>query len=75
MPDQETDIVKLEDQFPPASGSAFAAARQQVLASGQSVLESEDGKIFEVFPNGTKRLIKTIEPPVPVVPGQKIAIR
>jgi hypothetical protein len=74
MADQEKDIVTLENQFPPASGSAFAAARQHVLASGQSVLQSEDGSIYEVFPDGTKRLVKRIEPPMPVVRGRKITI-
>jgi predicted ABC-type ATPase len=39
MPDQESEIQKLESLFPPVSGSAFAAAREQVLASGQSVLQ------------------------------------
>ena len=74
MADQEKDIVELENQFPSASDSAFAGARQHVLASGQSVLQSEDGCIYEVFPDGTKRLIKKIEPPLPVVRGRKITI-
>jgi hypothetical protein len=34
------DIQVLESQFPALSGQAFAAARAQVLASGQSVLQS-----------------------------------
>src|ERR1051325_9055030 len=33
MAEQENDIVKLEDLFPPVSGSAFAAARDTVLHS------------------------------------------
>jgi hypothetical protein len=75
MAEQENDIVKLEDLFPPASGNAFAAARDHVLQSGQSVLQSEDGCIYEVFPNGDKRFVKRIEPPVTVRVGQKITIR
>jgi hypothetical protein len=74
MPDQESDIEKLEAQFPASSGSAFAAARERVLASGQSVLESEQGCIYEVYPNGDRILIKKIEPPTPVVSGRKITI-
>ncbi len=74
MPNQESDMQKLENQFPSASGSAFAAAREQVLASGQSVLQSEHGVIYEVFPNGTRRRVKNIEPPTPVVAGSKIQI-
>ena len=50
----EPDIQKLENQLPAASGSAFAAARKRVLASGQCVLQSHDGVIYEVFPDGRK---------------------
>ena len=74
MPDQENDMQKLENQFPAISGSAFAAARAQILASGQSVLQSEQGVIYEVFPDGTRRRVKDIEPPIPVVRGSKIQI-
>ena len=37
----EQDIQQLESQFPALSGRAFAAARQSVLAAGQSVLQTE----------------------------------
>ena len=72
MSDQ--DIENLEEKFPLASGCAFAAAREQALASGQSVLHSEGGVIYEVFPDGTRKRIKKIEPPTPVAPGSKITI-
>lgn len=73
MSDQ--DIQKLESQFPAVSGSAFAAARAQVLASGQSVLESQDGVIYEVFPDGRRVPVKKIEPPTQVVAGSIFTIR
>jgi hypothetical protein len=72
MSDQ--DIQKLENQFPAVSGSAFAAARQQALDSGLSVLESRDNIVYEVFPDGHRKVIKHIEPPTPVVRGSKIKI-
>ena len=75
MPDQEIEIQRLENQFPPVSGSAFAAARQKVLASGQSVLQSENGFLYEVFPDGRKVRLKQIEAPTPVEPGTKLTIR
>ena len=75
MPDKTKDIEKLETQFPTVSGSAFATAREQVLASGQSVLQSEHGCIYEVFPDGRRVLLKQIEPPIPAVSGSKINIR
>jgi hypothetical protein len=74
MPDHENNIEKLETQFPATSGSAFAAARERALASGQSVLQSEQGCIYEVHPDGTRVLVKKIEPPISVVSGRKITI-
>jgi hypothetical protein len=73
MSDQ--DIQRLESQFPAVSGSAFAAAREQTLAAGQSVLESKQGVIYEVFPDGHRRQVKKIEPPTQFSLGYKIAIR
>jgi hypothetical protein len=67
MSDQ--DIQRLESAFPPISGSAFAAARQQVLASGQSVLQSQDGVLYEVFPDGRRVILKQIERPSYFTPG------
>lgn len=73
MSDQ--DIQKLESQFPAISGSAFAEARKQVLASGQSVLQSQDGVIYEVFPDGRRVEVKKIEPPTEVIVGSVFQIR
>lgn len=67
MSDQE--IQTLESQFPALSGQAFAAARQRVLASGQSVLQTEGAFVFRVFPDGRKEMVKRIEPATPVKPG------
>ena len=73
MSDQ--DIQFLENQFPAVSGAAFAAARQHALGSGLSVLHSEKGVIYEVFPDGRRIVVKQIEPPTPVVAGSIIKIR
>ena len=75
MANSENDILTLENQFPAASGSAFAAARKRVLASGQSVLQSEAGAIYEVFPDGSRKRVKNIEPPTPVAAGYTVTIR
>jgi hypothetical protein len=71
----DLDIQKLETEFPALAGSAFAAARARVLASGQSVLQSEDGVIYEVFPDGRKVEVKKIEPPTKVKVGEIYIIR
>lgn len=75
MSDQEKRIQELEILFPTLSGVTFNAAMQQALASGQSVFQSEQGVIYEVFPDGTRRRVKNIEPPTTVEPGKKITIR
>lgn len=73
MSDQ--DIQELESQFPAVSGQAFAAARQQALDAGLSVLESRDGVIYEVSPDGQRKAVKQIEPLTFVEAGTKIEIR
>lgn len=75
MPDAEKEIEELEAQFPTVTGAAFAEARRQVLASGQSVLQVEDAAIYRVFPDGRKELVKPIEPPTRGQPGAKFPIR
>ena len=72
---QEHDIELLENQFPPMSGIAFDAAFKQTIASGLSVLQSHDGIIYEISPNGSRRPVKRIDPPTRVVSGRKITIR
>lgn len=71
----EPEIQKLENAFPAVSGSAFAGARKRVLASGQSVLLSDNGVIYEVSPDGSRKVFKEIEPPIPVVAGSTYTIR
>ena len=69
------DIQQLESEFPAVSGQAFAAAREKVLASGQSVLQAEDGVIYRVQPDGRKERVKEIEPPTVVQIGTRYTIR
>jgi hypothetical protein len=75
MSESEAEIKALEDQFPTLSDEVFRQACQKALASGFSVMQSIDGVIYEVFPDGTRRFVKTIEPPIPVTPGTKLIIR
>ncbi len=71
----ESELERLERSFPPTSGVAFASARERVLASGQSLLQIEAGAIYEVFPDGRRRFVKAVEPPIPVVAGSKIVLK
>lgn len=75
MADSDKTIQILETRFPSISGDAFAAARQEVLDSGQSILTSDRGIIYRVYPNGRRVKVKEVEPPTEVVPGSKFTIR
>ena len=75
MSDDEKKTLILEAQVPALSGQAFVTARLQVLASGQSVLQTEDGVLYEVFPDGRTVKVRAVEPPLSVISGSKIAIR
>lgn len=75
MPDIESTIDYMENQIPSLAQAAVTVAYWNTLATGQSVLETENGAIYEMFPDGTKRLVKQIEPPIHVKYGQKISLR
>ena len=74
MGDQEAEIQILETQFPTLSGRAFATARNTVMAAGLSVLQSEGKFIYRVSADGSKELVKEIEPPIDVAIGTKFVI-
>ena len=38
------------------------------------VLQSENGVIYEVFPDGQRIERKRIEPPVPIAPGTRVVL-
>ena len=69
-----TDSEMLENVLPLASGEAFAAARSHVLAHGQSVLQSENGFIYEVYPDGRARLVEIADPPMLIDPAHVIRL-
>jgi hypothetical protein len=74
MSEPEKIITELETGFPALSGVAFSNARNETLASGQSVLLSENGVIYEVFPDGSRIERKRIEPPTFIPTGTKVVI-
>ena len=53
----------LEAHLPELMATATKQAYWQTLASGQSVLIAEDGNLIEVFPDGTKQVVKAIAKP------------
>lgn len=75
MPTSEKSMRFLEEHIPELAQSAVTQAYWQTLASGSSVLQSENGAIYEVFPDGTRKLIKTTPPPTVVAVGETRVLR
>lgn len=69
MSPSEEAMTFLEGHIPELAESALTQAYWQSLAAGNSVMESVDGVVYEMFPDGTRRMVKSIPPPVPVMPG------
>lgn len=65
----------LEEHIPELVGAAITQAYWEALATGSSVTQCENGIIYEVFPDGTRKIIKKIPPPLPVKLGQKVLIK
>ena len=71
----EKELDYLEEHIPELAEAAFKQAYWAALASGSSVLMSENGNLVEVFPDGTRKIIKPLPPSTPVTPGQKLSIQ
>ena len=65
----------LEENIPELADAAVKQAYWQALASGSSVLESENDTVIEIHPDGTRKIIKKIEPSTPVKKGQRLELR
>jgi hypothetical protein len=74
MSESEKALRLSEEELPAKAGEVFAAARARVLASGQSVVESRNEFLYEVFPDGREIVLKQIEPPRKYRVGQKFII-
>lgn len=62
MEDNEKVIDYLEQQIPELAAAATKIAYWQALASGSSVLISENGEIVEVLPDGTRKSVQKTKP-------------
>ncbi|MFV0339258.1 MAG: hypothetical protein ACK5MA_01310 [Parachlamydiaceae bacterium] len=71
----EKELDYLEKHIPELAEVAFKEAYWKALASGSSVLISENGKLIEVFPDGKRKFRKKLSSWTPVVPGKKFEIR
>lgn len=70
----EQALDYLEQQIPCLSAAAVDVAYFQALASGQTVLVSGEGGIYQALPDGTKKLVKNLAKPLSVPVGTKVKI-
>lgn len=71
----EKAMCFLEEHIPELADVAFKQAYWSALASGSSVLISENGNLVEIFPDGKQKIIKRLPPSISVVRGQKLEIQ
>lgn len=65
----------LEESIPELAEAAVKQAYWRALAAGHSVLTTENGMLVEVHPDGTKKIIKKLAPPISVVKGIRLEIK
>ncbi|MBM3191802.1 MAG: hypothetical protein FJZ63_04030 [Chlamydiae bacterium] len=70
----EEAMLFLEEHIPDLAAIAVKQAYWQALASGSSVLMCEGENLVEIHPDGTKRIIKKLPPPVPMIKGLRLTI-
>lgn len=74
MSHPENTLDYLEQQIPSLSADAVDVAYWKALAAGNSVLVSGENGIYEVFPDGTQKLVKTTPQPLSVPVGTRVRI-
>ena len=70
----EESMRFLEEHIPDLADAAVKQAYWQALATGSSVLVSEDGVLVEMFPDGTRKVLKQLEPQTSVTLGQRMEL-
>ncbi len=70
----EESMRFLEDHIPDLADAAVKQAYWQALATGSSVLVSENGELVEIFPDGTQKMVKHLEPQTSVLVGQRLEL-
>ncbi len=66
MTDNEAAIRYVEEHLPEAAAAAVTQAYWQALAEGVPVAVRERDNLVEVSPDGSRRVIKPLEPLTPV---------
>ena len=70
----EESMRFLEEHIPDLADAAVKQAYWQALATGSSVLVSEEDALVEIFPDGTRKVLKQLEPQTAVKLGQRMEL-
>ena len=70
----EESMRFLEEHIPDLADAAVKQAYWQALATGSSVLVSVEGALIEIFPDGTRKVLKQLEPQTAVTLGQRMEL-
>lgn len=70
----EESMRFLEEHIPILADAAVKQAYWQALATGSSVVVSEGGALVEIFPDGTRKVLKQLEPQTAVTAGQRLEL-
>lgn len=71
----EKTIRYLEEHIPELAETAIHQAYWYALASGSNVLIAENGFLVEVHPDGSRKILKKLQPPIKVKIGQRLIIQ
>lgn len=74
MSDDEAALRYLEEHIPELAEAAVRQAYWRALASGSRVLVGENDQLVEVAPDGSRRVVRALEPDVAVTPGQPVEL-
>ncbi|MCC2625832.1 MAG: hypothetical protein K0R14_1705 [Burkholderiales bacterium] len=58
----EKTLDQLEKKIPELAKVATREARANAVQRGCSLMQAIGGKLYEIFPDGTRKIIKKIEP-------------
>jgi len=67
----EKTVRNLERRIPELAEGAVKQAYSKTLASGRKVVEAINGELIESHPDGSSKVLKKIQAPIAVSPGQK----
>jgi len=67
----EEEMLYVETIIPELAQAAFKLAEAQALTTSGKVVKVANGKLIELYADGSTHVLKEIAPPMRVIPGTK----